>query len=143
MCTKFKSGYSLCLNYLRCPICGTSICPECVIMISKNYSEFIEKYTSNGSDFKNLMRFFYPKHLYEEVGNSKATQHKIPGLLQKYPYILHMVVDNVGHKPVMYKRYKNTFIEAFSTLKGVTKPVHATFCWNYLIALKPCERKTL
>lgn len=54
-----------------------------------------------------------------------------------------MIVDNVGHKPIMYKRYKDTFIEAFSTLKGMINSTKPPFCWNYLIALKPCERKML
>lgn len=30
--------------------------------------------------------------------------------LLRFPYVLHMVVDNIGHKPTIYKRYKNTYI---------------------------------
>ena len=137
LCTSFKGGFTLCLPYLSCPICFIAICPQCVIMISKNYSDFIESYTSNGSEFYELIRFFYPDHLYEEVGKSSSTAAKIPEFLQKYPYILHMVVDNVGHKPTLYKRYLNSYTEAFSTLEDNKRLIKSSFCWNYLIALKP------
>lgn len=54
-----------------------------------------------------------------------------------------MVVDSVGHKPTIYKRYKNSYTEAFSTLEDEKRLTKSSFCWNYLIALKPYERKTV
>lgn len=51
LCTSFKPGLNLCLPYLRCMTCNTSLCPECIMMLGKSHAGFIAKYTSDDSKF--------------------------------------------------------------------------------------------
>jgi hypothetical protein len=41
---------------------------------------------------------------------------KVLKYLKNNDYIMHMAVDGTGHIPVIYKKYKKTFIHTFATL---------------------------
>ena len=50
---------------------------------------------------------------------------------------MHMVVDSVGHNPIVYKKYKKGFIQAFTTIPEVHGHSKDTYnCWNFIAVPK-------
>lgn len=93
-----------------------------------------------------MNNYCFSEFYFASIADPERMVTEMTKLFVKYQYVAYVIVNNLGKQLTVKKRYKNSFTEAFSTIKEIPEvPIcpRLPYHWNAIFPLKNPVLKNL